>query len=301
MREISLSHLRDDVVEFKQAHSGAADYHRRHFKAKRIVAGQKKLGESFAELRYHLVQAGREAELSDIGQRFTNHLKREIKAGSPVPIEREELDERIGVLTVLLKTGGAMGLEYHLARCLQKRGKPDDIQKAVIHSKCATGSGVPVHSWLLFAQLTTQKSGVNAAIDVIYEALKAVPAKQTLSDIYQLGAKILGGAGRTDEAVELLKSGIKVIPPDKSLSSLYQICADLLAKAGRNDEAVSLLQSGIKVIPPNKGLISLYQICADLLSKAGADRRSCVAAPVRHKGHPARPKPFFSLPDMRGP
>ena len=84
VREISLAHLRDELSEFRQAHSGAADYHMRHFKAKQMVGSQSKLGESFAELRYHLVQAGRESELSVIGQRFTDHLKREIKSVSPV-------------------------------------------------------------------------------------------------------------------------------------------------------------------------------------------------------------------------
>ena len=73
VREISLSHLRDDPVEFQQAHSSAADYHMRHFKAKQMVGSQSKLGESFAELRYHLTQAGRQAELTVIGQRFTEY------------------------------------------------------------------------------------------------------------------------------------------------------------------------------------------------------------------------------------
>src|SRR5208337_2055565 len=91
VREISLSHLRDEPAEFRQAHSGAADYHLRHFKAKEIVGGHAKLGESFAELRYHLVQAGRADELRHIGHRFTDYLKREIKSVTPVPTDRDEL------------------------------------------------------------------------------------------------------------------------------------------------------------------------------------------------------------------
>jgi hypothetical protein len=65
VREISLTHLRDDPAQYQQAHSNAADYHMRHFKAKQIVGSPSKLGESFAELRYHLVQARRESECKE--------------------------------------------------------------------------------------------------------------------------------------------------------------------------------------------------------------------------------------------
>jgi tetratricopeptide (TPR) repeat protein len=277
VREISLAHLRDDSAELRQAHSGAADYHLRHFEAKQMVGSQTKLGESFAELRYHLVQAGREAELSVIGQRFSDHLKKEIRAVSPVPSDREELDERIGVLTVLLGRAGAKGLEYHLARCLQSRGKPGDLQQAVVHAQRATGTLAPADSWVLYAQLQAQASGVEAAMRVISTARKLVSVNSSLFSIYQLGAEILSNASKTDEAVALLKDGIKVIPPDKNLFSLYQICADLLAKSGKTDEAVALLKDGIKVIPPDKSLSSLYQMLGEVYCRAGKPAEAIAA------------------------
>jgi tetratricopeptide (TPR) repeat protein len=269
VREISLAHLRDDSTEFRRAHSAAADYHLRHFEAKQMVGSQAKLGESFAELRYHLVQAGREAEISACGRRFTDHMKREIQSGSPVPNDREELDERIGVLTVLLGNGGAKGLEYHLTRCLQRRGMPGDLQQAVLHAQRATGSGAPAAAWVLSARLHAQVSGVKAAMSVIETALKRVAVTDSLSSIYQLGAEILAGADRTDDAVALLKDGIEVIPPDKGLFSLYLICAELLARAGRTDDAVALLKDGIEVIPPEKSLFSLYQALGVVYCRMG--------------------------------
>ena len=269
VREISLSHLRDEPPLFQQAHSGAADYHLRHFRAKQIVGSKSKLGESFAELRYHLVQAARQDELREIGHRFTDHLKREIKSTSPVPTDREELDERIGVLTVLLGNGGAKGLEHHLAHCLQARGKPGDLKLAVIHATRSIGAGAPVDSWYLRAELENQVKGLDAAIKTINTALQKVTANQNLFSLIQLGAQLLSGAGRLDEAVALLKDGIKVIPPDQNLFSLYQIWADLLAKGGKTDEAVAVLKDGIRVIPPDKSLFSLYQTCADLLAEGG--------------------------------
>ena len=204
VREISLAHLRDELSEFRQAHSGAADYHMRHFKAKQMVGSQSKLGESFAELRYHLVQAGRESELSVIGQRFTDHLKREIKSVSPVPTDREELDERIGVLSVLLGTGGAKGLECHLARCLQARGKPGDIQRAVTHAERALGLGAPEAAWYLLANLKRHAEGADAAGAVIRRGLRTLSVLDVAAPLYQLGAEILTSAGKSDEAVALL-------------------------------------------------------------------------------------------------
>jgi tetratricopeptide (TPR) repeat protein len=269
VREISLSHLRDEPAEFREAHSAAADYHLRHFKAKQMVGTHSKLGESFAELRYHLVQAGRQDELRDIGHRFTDHLKLEIKSVTPVPTDREELDERIGVLTVLLGNEGAKGLEYHLARCLQARAKPGDMQQAVIHAERALGPGAPEASWYLLANLKRQAEGADAAVAVIRRGLRAMSDPDVAAPLYQLGAEILAKAGKTDEAVALLKDGIKIIPPDENLYSLYQLGAEILAKAGQTDEAVALLKDGIKVIPPDQSLFSLYHSCGDLLARAG--------------------------------
>ena len=269
VREISLSHLRDEPPLFQQAHSGAADYHLRHFRAKQIVGSKSKLGESFAELRYHLVQAARQDELREIGHRFTDHLKREIKSTSPVPTDREELDERIGVLTVLLGNGGAKGLEHHLAHCLQARGKPGDLKLAVIHATRSIGAGAPVDSWYLRAELENQVKGLDAAIKTINTALQKVTANQNLFSLIQLGAQLLSGAGRLDEAVALLKDGIRVIPPDKNLFSLYQTCADLLAEGGKTDEAVAVLKDGIRVIPPDQNLSSLYKTLGEVYCRAG--------------------------------
>ncbi len=269
VREISLSHLKEEPAEYKQAHSGAADYHLRHFKAKHIVGSQATLGESFAEVRYHLVQAGREAEIREIGHRFTDHLKHEIRAVSPVPRHPEELDERIGVLSVLLEGGGAKGLEYHLARCLQTRGRVGDIERAIIHAERAASGGGPEVSWTLLVKLQHQAVGVDAAMRTIRNALRTRHHRTDAAPLYRLGAELLSGAGKTDEAVVLLKEGLRVIPANKNLFSLYQSCAEMLGRAGKTGEAVVLLKEGLRVIPADKNLFSLYQSCAEMLGLEG--------------------------------
>lgn len=248
VREICFTHLRDEPAKSRQAHSDAADYHLRHFKAKQVVGKPTKLGESFAELRYHLVQAGRQEELQNIGHRFTDHMKREVKASAPVPQDREELDERIGVLTVLLAEGGAKALEHHLACCLQARGGPSDIQQAVIHANRATGPEAPVAVWLMLANLKRQTAGINAAVEVINRGLRTLSDPGRTAQLYLHGAKILIDASKIEKAVTLLRDGIKAIPR-KDLSSLYQVLGEALCRAGRPREAIAVLKEGLRLIP----------------------------------------------------
>jgi tetratricopeptide (TPR) repeat protein len=275
VREISLSHLRDEPAEFRQAHSAAADYYLRHFRAKQMVGTHGRLGEYFAELRYHLVQAGRLAELREIGHRFTDHLKHEINSANPVPGDREELDERIAVLTVLLENEGAKGLEYHLARCLQARARPGDLEEAALHAERAVGAGAPESIWYLLASLKLRAEGADAAIAVIYRGLSLLDS-DAAAPLYQLGGNILAGSGKTGDAVALLKDGIEVISPN-NLVSLYQSCGELLAKTGKSDEAVALLKRGIEIVPPDKNLFSLYQILGAVLCRASKPSHAIAA------------------------
>ena len=269
VREICFTHLRDESAKFRQAHSDAADYHLRHFRAKQMVGTSAKLGESFAELRYHLVQAGRQDELPTVGHRFTDHMKREIKAAAPIPKDREELDERIGVLTVLIADGGAKGLEYHLACCLQARGGPGDFEQAAVHADRALGQEAPVATWHMLAALKWRTQGVDPAVEIIRRGLRALSERSLAAPLYQFGAEILAGAGRIDKAVALLKDGIKAIPPNKSLSSLYQALGQALCRAGKPGEAIALLREGLRRVPERFGRAKLAESALLLCVGAG--------------------------------
>jgi tetratricopeptide (TPR) repeat protein len=268
VREIALTHLRKDPNDLRLAHSAAADYYLRHFRAKQILAPEDKLSESFAELRYHLVQAGRPEELRAIGHRYTEHLKQRIKEGAPIPSDREQLDERISVLTVLLEEGGAKSLEYHLARCLQARNKPGDLQQAIKHVSRAVGP-TAWQAWHLFATLESELAGVDVALRVVRRALASIANPASTTPIYQIGADILAKARKSEVAVELLLEGIARVPAEGNLFSLYDQCAALQVKMGRISAAVELLRKGTLVIPPDKNLFSLYRTWAEILSQAG--------------------------------
>ena len=75
------------------------------------------------------------------------------------------------MLSILLEEGGAKGLEYHLAQCLKKRGRPGDMVQALIHATRATDSGAPGDSWVLRAQIEAQIGKIDVAVETIYTKL----------------------------------------------------------------------------------------------------------------------------------
>lgn len=259
LRSVALAQLREGgESEFRLAHTQAADY---YLHCERV--------ESFAELRHHLVQAGRESELGVMGRRFSAHLGREIKAVTAVPTDGEELAERIAVVSRLLDEGGARGVEYHLARCLRARDGEGDVARALDHAQRALGPGVPEAAWHLLADLTNQTAGADAAVAVVRRGLSELNRDDSPVPLYGLGADVLVADDRLDEAVALLNEGIGAIGPDKNSVSLYQKCAGLLAQGGRMDQAMAVLRSGTTIVPPEKNGYALYQVGAELLARAG--------------------------------
>jgi len=268
VREIALQKLKQNPTAFQQAHARAGEYFARPFKARQMVGGA--LGAQFVEARYHLVQAQREQELSDIANRFGNYLKDTFSGTSPIPQRQNELDERIAVLSALLVTPGPKSLEHYLARLLKHRGNRSDIKRALEHIRVATDSrDAWADRWVLKIQLEEQVNGIAEAINVARQGISRVPRDQNLYTLYQICAELMAKANRADEAVALLRDGIAKIPPDKGLFTLYQVCAKLMANGGKTEEAVALLRDGIAKIPPDKSLFSLYQSCAELLANAG--------------------------------
>ena len=69
---------------------------------------------------------------------------------------------------------------------------------------------------MLCARLVNQVSGLDPALRVIDRACRLVSTNDSLSSVFQLGAELLGRAGKLDEAVALVKDGIKAVPPEKS-------------------------------------------------------------------------------------
>ncbi|MFM0380083.1 glycosyltransferase [Paraburkholderia strydomiana] len=263
VREISLARLKNNTPEFIQAHSKASDYHLRHFQARSIVLQGQRLSTPYAELRYHLYQSQREAELRDVALRVADHIGREFNAGSPIPPNPDELNERISLLKAILSFGGPHWLEHYLARLLVARGYAGDLDAALEHSRKSLDGRGRAEYWVLFARLQETQVGLGEAIKAIFQATDVVdrPYRSTL---YLFGAELLTKNGEVDEAIKFLRQGIIDVPADKALSGLYIFSADLISEHKDIDEAISLLQEGLKIIPIDKDLASIYHRYCEL-------------------------------------
>jgi tetratricopeptide (TPR) repeat protein/glycosyltransferase involved in cell wall biosynthesis len=265
VRAIALARLKDNPSAFATAHSMAAEYHLRHFESKQFALDPRRLTASYAELRYHMFNAGRVHELRDVAIRLGDHLNQRWEENTKIPEDAVELDERIGVLSALLEDEGPRSLETYLTRCLVGRGKKSDLQQALIHITRACSGGTLAQIWLLKAQIHERLGETDQAIQTIFDGLKVVT--DMIAALYKLGGDLLSQEGRPDDAIFLLREGILKVAPDNSLSTLYLAAAALLEAQAKPDEALVLLTEGIRRIPPDQPLFSLYHAAALLLRR----------------------------------
>ncbi|MFL6256124.1 MAG: glycosyltransferase [Pyrinomonadaceae bacterium] len=263
-REISVTRLRSEGREWIQAHNLAANYYFRYFKARQLT-GAANLAASYTELRHHLHEADRMGELFAAGEKLIQYAVSRIGLTTPVPTHRETLEERISLLLVLPEAERPRVVEYHLARCLLKRGAKGDKELALKHARKGAGRHLHSAAWILRLDLEYELNGINAALPVLRQALINV---EDVSPIYIRGAEILAEANRLDDAIKLLEEGIEV-PEVTGLSSLYQSCAELMVKANRLDDAVELLEQGLVILSGDKNISVPYQIAIELAEKAG--------------------------------
>jgi glycosyltransferase involved in cell wall biosynthesis/tetratricopeptide (TPR) repeat protein len=268
VREIGLAHLRDHDADFKQAHARAADYYVRPLKARDDSGFNSRLLNSFAEARYHLYHAGKNEELRELLVQMIDVARAEFNTTAPVPSLPELLNERIGILTILLEGSAPGGLHYYMARCLNARRATGDLKKAVEHARIATaGRRAPADAWVLLAQLLEASNDKAGAIDAIYKALDSVPTQDKRFALYHYGAGLLAGAGKVSDALILLQEGILNVPAEKSAAALYLKAAELYVEEGRSDMAIGLLQDGLQRVPMRQNAVALYRFLVQTLVK----------------------------------
>ena len=195
------------ATQRRKAHLIAGRSFATAFRAKEMVGRPEALGERFVEARYHFTLGESEEDLREIASLFETHLKNQYKFVSPVPSDPQERDERITLLSALLKDRGALGLEFHLARCLLARGHPNDTRLAIPHLRRSTGPRSPAQAWVLRIQAEYQINGIPDAIKATREGIKTVPPTQNLFSLYQAAGDILARDGKSEEAVTLLREG----------------------------------------------------------------------------------------------
>ena len=178
-----------------QAHNLAANYHMRRFEARQL-SGASTLPASYAELRHHLFEAGRINEIHKASERLTKYALSQIGLTTPVPTNKEMLEERIALLSAIPNDQRPRVLEYHLARCLLKRGEPDDKARALKHARESTGPHMYYDTWLVRLDLEFTLHGIDTALSVLSEALRHVTPEEGASVLYSRGADMLVKASR---------------------------------------------------------------------------------------------------------
>jgi len=260
VREIGLAHLKDHESDFKQAHARAAEYYVRPLKSRDVSGFNSRLVNSFAEARYHLYHAGRNEELRQLLVQMMDVALAEMTSYSPVPMHSEVLNERIGILTILLENDAPGGLHYYMARCLRARNKTGDLQSAITHARLSTSSRrATADNWVLLAQLLEQSGDKSSAIDAIYKALDSVPMQDKRFSLYFYGGALLASDNRSSDALILLQEGILNVPAEKNVANLYAKAAEIYIEQDRADMAIGLLQEGIRRVPAKHKLIWLYR------------------------------------------
>lgn len=279
-REISVTRLRDEKAEWKQAHNLAANYHFRHFKAIQ-VKGAERCITSYAELRHHLFEAGRISELYLASDRLAQFTLSQIPktTHSQVPTNVETLEERIALISALPEDSRPKGLEYHLALCLKHRNTGDDYRRALFHVRRAVGPHVYYAVWLLLIELEYSLNGVDAMLKAQDEALKYLGSGSNAFAIYRRCADLLGKDNKLDAAINVLGKGIST-PGAKCLSPLISLCSRYMEETGRYDDAIRILKKCIDT-PNTPELWKVYVQCAKLMAQMS---RSGEAAALLQKG-----------------
>ena len=240
-REISVTRLRDDLHEWKRAHSCAGNYHLGLFrKLPKATAGESVA--SFVELRHHLFEAGRLAELSNVCEKMATFVLSRIPGPtqSKTPRSTEILEEHIVLIQALPEERRTKGLEYHLALCLRERNGPGDFQFALTHARRAVGRKAYYAVWLLLADLEYLLNGIEPMLCVAQRALENLGVGSNSFAVYHHCADLLDKDGLTTEAVSFLERGIGT-PGVEGKASLLALCARLLEKLGEGKRAVELL------------------------------------------------------------
>ncbi len=284
-REVCVSRLRETKEEWRQAHSLAADYHFRHFKALQ-PKGTQRLTVSYAELRHHLLEAGRMEELSEADSKLTKYALAQITppVQSQIPRSVETLEERIALISALPDDKRPKGLEFHLALCFKHRNVGDDYQRALYHARRAVWSGSYYAAWRLLIELEYNLNGIDAMAGAFQQVLKHLGGENNLFSICLYCAQLLDKHERLSDAILVLEQGINT-PNITCLSTLIRHCAIYMERSGRLEEAERMLQQGITT-PDIQEVGELYLCYANMLTKRnrGAEIAPLLRQALRTKG-----------------
>jgi hypothetical protein len=187
--------------EMISAHSKAADFYSRPFKAKQLVVSGR-TGGQFAELRYHLTKAGRESDLREFRERIIEETSQYWSEATPIPKDTSERDDHITLLSSILVSPGPRKLEIYLGRLLCARGRPDDVDRACLHARRSASALL----YLSCSELLAKANFVEKAMALLKEGISKVSPHQS-ADLYLSCGEMLGEAGRLGRRHKVAQRG----------------------------------------------------------------------------------------------
>ena len=193
--------------ETVSAHSVAADFYARPFKAKQLIISGR-TGGQFAELRYHLTKSGRISDLGEFHERIIREISQYWFETTPIPKDTSERDDHITLLSSVLVSPGPHKLESYLTRLLCARGRVQDIDRACVHARRVGKQPL----FQICGEMLAKAGRTEEAITLLKEGIAKVPPSQSLFSLYQSCGEILAKAGRIDEVISFLREGVHRIP-----------------------------------------------------------------------------------------
>jgi hypothetical protein len=247
MREVCVSKLKqtEHSSDWIKAQSLAADYNLSLFKTSEKI-NNIKLSNSYTELRHHLIESNRVAEISTASVKLARFVTSKITKDkqSEKPKNKSLLAERIALISSLPAKYRSKGLEYHLALCLKQRNKDGDYQKALMHIKNAIHADSYYAAWNLLLELTYTVEGKQHMLDAFYTSINYINANNNIAEVYRFCSSLLKQAGDHKKATDIVLEGINKSGAH-TFTSLVPLCVKYLEENEQFEDASLLLKKCI--------------------------------------------------------
>lgn len=248
-RQLSLARLESEPHRKIAAHNQAAVHYVKRVNPtsyRALVRG----GADFVEARYHLLQAGRDAEFQDLAANYRGLLLRNSQDISRVPDDPVAAAEMLATLMAALHdlNEGHGRLRAILAELLMIRGRPGDDRLAYRQVGIATRETRDKNSWLLRLRLACKLDSTGAARTVVTQALNLLPPAIAVR-VVAAAAEEMYARREDGAALEVVNQGLDSLPIVERLP-LYSKAAFILCRQNRQADAISLLVNGYREAGP---------------------------------------------------
>ncbi|MEO3822747.1 hypothetical protein [Actinomadura sp. B10D3] len=245
-REILRAQLRGSPKQELAAHSRAADFYVRHFRAR--SGATLKFAPQFVEARYHLLKSERTREFDEVAHAFRSMVLSAYRSSAKVPEDPGRIEELTATLMAALaeETKVQAPVRIFLAKLLLARGGRDDDRIALQQLTIASRATRDLWAWRTRIQLAGRLEGAAAVEAALMQGVDAVPPAMAYQ-LYHAAGKALMALGDQARALRLMDKGRSSLPAGNKYG-IYSFTAFVLCTAGRQVDALRLLRDGYREI-----------------------------------------------------